>query len=87
MENKSYIVIVTDGRAYEWTEYNKFVTQDKRYAEKWVEQFNRVMKNHKDRISKFVQSDAFMNSEKEFSLHEYVHYNDPSASYREIELR
>lgn len=87
MKDKSYIVVITEGGAYEWSDYNKFVTDDKEKAEKWVEKFNRIVDNHIERINKFVRSDAFMKSEKEFSLHEHIYYNGPSASFREIEKR
>ena len=82
-----YLVQVLSGTPYESTYYTKFITLDKKVAIDWVTKYNRIIKNHKSRIIDFVESNAFMKSEKEYSLHEYVYYNNPLAYWDKIELR
>lgn len=87
MKNKVYIVVITEGYGMSYREYNQFSTQTKSYAEKWVKQFNRVVENNEERCKSFIQSDSYINSEKEFSIHEYIVYQQPVASIEELELR
>lgn len=87
MKNKVYIIVITEGYGVSYREHNQFSTQSKTYAEKWVKQFNRIVENHEERCKSFMQSDSYINSEKEFSTHEYISYQQPVASIEELELR
>ena len=60
---------------------------DKDYADSWTEKFNRIIDDNKERIAIFINSGAFLNSDKEYCFHEWVYYSDPSARVEEIELR
>lgn len=87
MKNKSYIVTITTGSSWDRDTYNKFVTLDKEYADTWVEKFNRIIENNKERIDKFAETPEFYNDETQLFWAEYIHYQSPSARVEEIELR
>jgi hypothetical protein len=81
---KLYIVIVAKGSYEDYYEESKFATLDKKKAELWVEKFNRIIDDNKERLQKAAYSDE---EHINYFWWDYVGWDTPMASFSEIEFR
>lgn len=76
-----YAVEITEGMSHEIYSYIHFVTHDKALAERWVERFNKIIDDNRDRVT-----EAYNRDEDCFWC-DWIVYENPHAEVREIEYR
>lgn len=59
-----------------------FATLDKEKAEKWVERFNRIVEDNRERLNNFDLN----SSDNTPFWHDYILYENPWSSLKEIKL-
>lgn len=79
-----YLVVVATGSYDDYFEKIKFATEDEEKALLWVNKFNRILAENKDRLNNYCFT---KNQEKEPFWYGFVHYQEPNALIRKTELK
>ena len=90
MEKIMYIVKVCMGECEDYTEYLKFVTENIEVAEKWVNRYNKIIKDNKERIqtisNKIHKTDFEENIITPLWFYDIL-YENPEAQIEKIQVR
>lgn len=85
MDKKIYIATIVTGQ-YEDSSYDDiFASFDKDKVIKWCDKFNSIIDRNRDRISKYYENGDY--DKKELFWYDFVYYNDPLATFSEVEYR
>tara|TARA_R110000803_G_scaffold210269_1_gene281642 strand:+ start:46 stop:312 length:267 start_codon:yes stop_codon:yes gene_type:complete len=79
-----YLVVVATGSYDDYFENIKFATEDEEKALLWVNKFNRILEENKDRLNNYCFT---KDQEKEPFWYDFVHYQEPNALIRKTELK
>lgn len=83
MAETLYIVKIATGQCEDYYEAFQFATTSKGKAERWVERFNKIIDDNRERITD-SELDSDYNS---LFWHNYIVYEEPAALIEETELR
>ena len=80
MKKIIYVASIATGEYDDYDENDVFCSFDKLKVEKWINKFNNIITNNKNRISEFDND----NDDKTPYLYEYIINREPSALMKEI---
>jgi len=74
----AYLVSIRSGDIYDFGIENIFITKDYEKAEKWIEKFNKIIRDNQDRIENYYKTDEDYMKEQPL-WYERIYSNDPVA--------
>jgi len=83
-----YVVHLGQGDISDYRFTAEFATHDKELAENWVNKYNRIVAENRDRICayEFVDGDVPYGYWEPY-CYNLIKYNEPEAMYRTIKIR
>lgn len=77
-----YVAILTMGDSVDYRESNVFCSVDKNKVENWVNRFNNIINNNRERINKYECCE-----EEQPFWYDYIKWENPYAIMEEIPIR
>ena len=84
MSEKIHLAIIAMGHYEDYKETIVFSSKDEVKVQLWVDRFNKIIADNKDRMAKFVFEDDYIH---EPLWYWEILYESPSAKTKEVELR